>query len=140
MDLKNIAANFNSFSRLLDDEIRSRIPESGQIDIEPEDKCVFHDDNDDRPEHRIVKAVFLSSDGTGYGLITEDEYCREATVCSAECCLSIDDKYNILRAVDDKTKPYGKTQKPMVCLGVVVGRPINGISLNGLEYLLDEDG
>ena len=64
MDLKNIAANFNSFSRLLDDEIRSRIPESGQIDIEPEDKCVFHDDNDDRPEHRIVKAVFLSSDGT----------------------------------------------------------------------------
>lgn len=140
MDLKNIAANFNSFSRLLDDEIRSRIPESGQIDIEPEDKCVFHDDNDDRPEHRIVKAVFLSSDGTGYGLITEDEYCREATVCCAECCLSIDDKYNILRAVDDKTKPYGKTQKPMVCLGVVVGRPINGISLNGLEYLLDEDG
>ena len=81
MDLKNIAANFNSFSRLLDDEIRSRIPESGQIDIEPEDKCVFHDDNDDRPEHRIVKTVFLSSDGTGYGLITEDEYCREATVC-----------------------------------------------------------
>lgn len=59
MDLKNIAANFNSFSRLLDDEIRSRIPESGQIDIEPEDKCVFHDDNDDRPEHRIVKAVFF---------------------------------------------------------------------------------
>ena len=28
----------------------------------------------------------------------------------------------------------------MVCLGVVVGRPINGISQNGLEYLLDEDG
>lgn len=59
MDLKNIAANFNSFSRLLDDEIRSRIPESGQIDIEPEDKCVFHDDNDDRPNTESSKPFFI---------------------------------------------------------------------------------
>lgn len=25
-------------------------------------------------------------------------------------------------------------------IGVVIGRPINGIGLNGLEYLLDQDG
>ena len=25
-------------------------------------------------------------------------------------------------------------------MGIVIGRPINGISLNGLEYLLDENG
>jgi hypothetical protein len=25
-------------------------------------------------------------------------------------------------------------------MAIVIGRPINGISLNGLEYLLDEDG
>lgn len=25
-------------------------------------------------------------------------------------------------------------------MGIVIGRPINGISLNGLEYMLDENG
>jgi hypothetical protein len=25
-------------------------------------------------------------------------------------------------------------------MAIVIGRPINGISINGLEYLLDEDG
>ena len=25
-------------------------------------------------------------------------------------------------------------------MGIVIGRPINGISLNGLEYMLDEKG
>jgi hypothetical protein len=25
-------------------------------------------------------------------------------------------------------------------MSIVIGRPINGISINGLEYLLDEDG
>ena len=25
-------------------------------------------------------------------------------------------------------------------MGIVIGRPINGISINGLEYMLDENG
>jgi hypothetical protein len=29
---------------------------------------------------------------------------------------------------------------PRISPTIVIGRPINGISLNGLEYLLDEDG
>lgn len=98
MELKPIIDNFVILGRQLDKAILDSIPATGRIDIEPEDKCVFHDDNDDRPEHRTVKTVIAHCES--YGLETEDKYGTHIYETNGMWCLSLDDKLNILKAMN----------------------------------------
>lgn len=100
MNIKPLVDRFWSLNKDLDAAIAAGIPECGRIDIEPEDKCVFPDKNDDRPEHRSVKAVIACPSGSGYELETEDEWGHLERVTQAEWYLSINDKYNILKAMN----------------------------------------